>query len=102
MRTAILWTINDFPAYANISGWSTKGKFACPIYNKDCSSFRLQNRQKWCYMDHRRFLPIDHKFRCDKKSFDGNEEHRAAPKQLSREDVLHQLDGMKYITLGKT
>ena len=30
MRIAVLWTINDFPAYANLSGWSTKGKFACP------------------------------------------------------------------------
>ena len=40
-------------------------------------------------MGHRRFLPIDHRFRRDKKSFDGNEGHRAAPKQLSGEDVLH-------------
>ncbi|RVW72347.1 hypothetical protein CK203_055429 [Vitis vinifera] len=102
MRAAILWTINDFPAYANLSGWSTKGKFACPICNKDCSSYRLQNGRKWCYMGHRRFLPIDHRFRRDKKSFDGNEEHRAAPKHLSGEDVLHQLDGMEHITLGKT
>ena len=47
-------------------------------------------------------MSIDHRFRCDKKSFDGNEEHRAAPKQLSGEDVLHQLDGIEHITLGKT
>ncbi|KAL6313164.1 hypothetical protein AAG906_016741 [Vitis piasezkii] len=87
MRAAILWTINDFPAYANLSGWSTKGKFACPICNKDCSSYRLQNGRKWCYMGHRRFLPIDHRFRRDKKSFDGNEEHRAAPKHLSRKII---------------
>ena len=102
MCAAILWTINDFPAYANLLGWSTKGNFACLIGNKDCSLFQLQNVRKWCYMGHRRFLPIDHIFRRDKKSFDGKEEHRAAPKQLSREDVLHQLDGMKHITLGKT
>ena len=43
MRSAILWTINDFPAYANFSGWSSKGKFVCPICNKDCFSYRLQN-----------------------------------------------------------
>ncbi|WMV49176.1 hypothetical protein MTR67_042561 [Solanum verrucosum] len=30
MRSALLWTINDFPAYAMLSGWSTKGKLACP------------------------------------------------------------------------
>ena len=41
MRAAILWTINDFPAYANLPSWSTKRKFACPICNKDCSSYQL-------------------------------------------------------------
>ena len=25
-----MWTISDFPAYAMLSGWSTKRKFACP------------------------------------------------------------------------
>ena len=53
-------------------------------------------------MGHRRFYSIDNRFRRDKKSFDGNEEHRAAPKQLSGENVLHQLNGMEHITLGKT
>ena len=52
-------------------------------------------------MGHRRFSPIDHRFRCDKRSFDGNEEHRATPKQLFAEDVLHQLHGMEHIILGK-
>ena len=101
MCAAILWTTNDFPTYANLLGLSTKGQFFCPIYNKDNCSYRLQNGQKWCYMDHHRFLPINHRFRHDKRSFDGNEEHREAPKELSGEDVLHQLDGMKHITLGK-
>ena len=30
MRAALMWTIGDFPAYAMLCGWSTKGKFACP------------------------------------------------------------------------
>ncbi|KAI0516214.1 hypothetical protein KFK09_008886 [Dendrobium nobile] len=30
MRAALLWTINDFPAYGMLSGWSTKDRFACP------------------------------------------------------------------------
>ena len=101
MREVILWTINDFPVYVNLSGWSTKGQFAYPICNKDCLSYRLENEWKWCYMSHRRFLPTSHRFRCDKRSFDGNEEHRAAPKQLFAKDVLHQLDGMEHIILGK-
>jgi hypothetical protein len=35
MHAALLWTINDFPTYTNLSGWSTKGKLACPIYMED-------------------------------------------------------------------
>ena len=101
MRAAILWTINDFPAYANLFGWSTKGQFSCHILKKDCLPYRLQNGRKRCYMGHRRFLSTDHRFQCDKRSIDGNEEHRAAYKQLSMEDVLHQLHGMEYIILGK-
>ena len=30
LRAALMWTINDFPAYADLSGWSTKGELACP------------------------------------------------------------------------
>ena len=52
-------------------------------------------------MGHRRFLPTDHRFRCDKRSFDGNKEHKEAPKQLPVEDVLHQPHGMEHIILGK-
>ncbi|XP_042387699.1 uncharacterized protein LOC121979772 [Zingiber officinale] len=27
LRAALLWAISDFPAYGNLSGWSTKGRF---------------------------------------------------------------------------
>ena len=35
LRVALMWTINDFPAYENLSGWTIKGCLACPICNKD-------------------------------------------------------------------
>ena len=38
MHAALLWTINDFPAYGDISGWSTKGALACPLCNYDSQS----------------------------------------------------------------
>lgn len=34
LKAAVLWTINDFPAYALTSGWTTKGKLACPCCAK--------------------------------------------------------------------
>ena len=39
LRGALHSTINDFPAYANLSGWSTKGRFACPSCGKATNHF---------------------------------------------------------------
>ncbi|XP_077232128.1 uncharacterized protein LOC143891598 [Tasmannia lanceolata] len=76
MHASLLWTISDFPAYANLSGWSTKGKLACPSCNKDTCSLRLKHGRKFCYMGHRRFLEANHRFRSDKSSFNGTKEKR--------------------------
>ncbi|XP_019233784.1 PREDICTED: uncharacterized protein LOC109214325 [Nicotiana attenuata] len=58
MRAALMWTISDFPAYAMLSGWSTKGKLDCPCCNYGTNSCYLKHSRKMCYMDHRVFLPI--------------------------------------------
>ncbi|XP_070029676.1 uncharacterized protein [Nicotiana sylvestris] len=73
LRASLLWTINDFPAYGILSGWSTKGR-------------------KQCYMGHRRFLEINHPYRRNKSSFDNTKEERLAPQALSGDDVLAQLN----------
>ena len=41
LHAAIIWTINDFPAYGDLSGWSTKGYMAYPIWHKDICSRHL-------------------------------------------------------------
>lgn len=38
LHITLMWTINDFPAYGILSGWSTKGKLACPSYNEGINS----------------------------------------------------------------
>ena len=35
MYAALLWTINDFPAYGDILGWSIKDALVCPPCNYD-------------------------------------------------------------------
>ncbi|KAK9193548.1 hypothetical protein WN944_004245 [Citrus x changshan-huyou] len=35
MHAAVLWIVNDFPAYGDLSGWSTKGYKACPNFVKN-------------------------------------------------------------------
>ncbi|XP_020266413.1 uncharacterized protein LOC109841901 [Asparagus officinalis] len=44
----LMWTINDFPAYGNLSSWSTKGKFACPVCGPNFEGFYLQHSRKMC------------------------------------------------------
>src|SRR4051812_16624869 len=42
MRAALLWTVNDFPAYGMLSAWSTHGKLSCPICMEDTKTFTLK------------------------------------------------------------
>ena len=51
---ALMWTINDFPAYADLSGWSTKCELACPSCVVETDSLYLINDHKFYYMGHRR------------------------------------------------
>ncbi|XP_048502755.2 uncharacterized protein LOC125498568 [Beta vulgaris subsp. vulgaris] len=100
MHAALLWTINDFPAYANLSGWSTKGYKACPRCMNETSSIRLPNQGSCCYMDTRRFLPTDHKWRFS-KSFNGKIETRGPPKKTSGYDILTQVRDLEDMKFGK-
>ena len=96
LHVALLWTINDFSAYGNLSGWKTKGRFACPHCNEDTSCLFLRNSRKCCYMGHRRFLDENHYFHRNKSSFDGKVEHRQAPKLRSGSDILNQMQGFDF------
>jgi hypothetical protein len=98
MHAAIMWTINDLPAYGNVSGWSTKGYKACPVCNENTSSHRL--RSKICFMGHRRYLPLNHPWR-KSKLHDGKWELRPPPKKLSGDDILKQLHAVRYGKPGK-
>nr|XP_027063083.1 uncharacterized protein LOC113689513 [Coffea arabica] len=101
LRAALLWTISDFPGYAILSGWSTKGKLACPVCHKYTSSQHLQNWEKYCYMGHRRYLEMNHPFRKDAKSFNGAVEYGKPPGRLMGSTILDELAGYS-IKLGKT
>ncbi|XP_071689874.1 uncharacterized protein [Rutidosis leptorrhynchoides] len=96
----LLWTVSDFPAYTNLSGWSTKGKLACPSCHKETRLTRLSNSHKEIFMAHRRWLESLHPFRMDKDSFDGTEEREGPPRSLTGEQVLAELKGFE-IKFGK-
>ncbi|XP_056698659.1 uncharacterized protein [Spinacia oleracea] len=65
MRVVLLWTINDFPAYANL------------------------------------WLPEDHKWRLNKRSFGGKVQRGPPPDHLTGHDVMEQLTGYSNVEFGK-
>ncbi|CAN1153447.1 hypothetical protein LINPERHAP2_LOCUS19416 [Linum perenne] len=101
LHAALMWTINDFPAYGNLSGWSTKGRLACPACNMDTMSTWLYKGAEFCYMGHRRWLPTGHRWRRDKESFDGTKEKRIQPRSFSGDDLLSQMQDLEGIPLTK-
>jgi hypothetical protein len=91
LHEALLWTINDFLVYGNLSWWFTKGSLACLVYNKNTTFKRLKYRHKTCYIGHRRWLLRGHVWRRKGELFNGTEEHRLKPKDLSKDELLQQL-----------
>ncbi|CAL9012150.1 unnamed protein product [Prunus brigantina] len=92
LRVALMWTINDFPAYGNLSGCVVKGYKACPICGDDTPSHRLKNGHKICYIGHRKWLPINHPYRRHRAAFNGKPEYGTPPEPLTGEEVLHMVE----------
>ncbi|KAL6289116.1 hypothetical protein ACE6H2_006626 [Prunus campanulata] len=74
LRAALLWTINDFPAYGNLSGCVVKGYKACPICGDDTPSHRRQ-----------------------RAAFNGKPEYGTPLEPLTGEEVLHMVEDINYI-----
>ncbi|CAL2247856.1 unnamed protein product [Prunus armeniaca] len=79
LRAALMWTINDFPAYGNLSGCVVKGYKACSICGDDTPNHRLKNGHKICYIGHRKRLPINHPYRRQRAAFNGKPEYGTPP-----------------------
>ncbi|CAL8136155.1 unnamed protein product [Prunus armeniaca] len=92
LRAALMWTINDFPAYKNLSCCVVKGYKACPICGDDTPSHRLKNGHKICYIGHRKWLPINHPYRRQRAAFNGKPEYGTPPEPLTGEEVLHMVE----------
>ena len=67
LRAVLLWTINYFPAYRNLSGCIIKGYHACLICGEKTYSHMLKHGKKNSFTSHRCFLPSNHHFRKQKK-----------------------------------
>ncbi|CAN6539673.1 unnamed protein product [Malus baccata var. baccata] len=99
MRAAVMWTVNDFPAYAMVSGWMTKGYLACPICKENVTS--SWHARKVCYLGHRRWLPWDNEWRHNDKAFHGTKETQPRPREWSGDEILDQLNRLEFGHFGK-
>ncbi|XP_058769111.1 uncharacterized protein LOC131642981 [Vicia villosa] len=100
LRAMLFCTINDFPAYGNLSCYKVKGHKACPICEKDTCYHQLEKGKKTVYLGHRRFLKRNHPYRRLKKAFNGYQEYKVAPKALIGEEVYHRVRNIS-VSFGK-
>ena len=89
LRTMLLCTLNDFPAYGNLFGYKNKGKEACPICIDDTKSKYISTCHNEVYMRTQRFLQLDHPYRNKKKAFDGTVEGSVARRPLTSIKVFY-------------
>ncbi|XP_071727571.1 uncharacterized protein [Rutidosis leptorrhynchoides] len=100
LRAMLFCTINDFPAYGNLSAYSTKGKKACPICEENTHSIWLTNCKKLAFMGHRRELAENHPYHKKSDLFDGTIEDRKLPPPLDGETTLSKVANINVV-LGK-
>ena len=103
MKASLLWTVSDFPAYEMLSGWGTHGRLACPYCMGEIKSFRLENGGKATWFDCTRcFLPLDHRFRRDKKNFlKDRVEKDLPPPIMTGAELLEEVNRLPQISWGK-
>ncbi|GJS41673.1 gag-pol polyprotein [Tanacetum coccineum] len=84
---------DGFNPFGNLSQsygmWpSGQGYIACPTCNEETPSTHVNG--KTMYVGHRRFLPLNHRWRND-KTFNGKNDKRPKPKILTGAQILQQL-----------
>jgi hypothetical protein len=65
-----LSSIHNYLAYGKFASWCVHSRLNCPIYMHDTDAFMLWHGKKVSLFNcHRRFLPSNHLFRNDTRSF---------------------------------
>ncbi|KAL4569530.1 hypothetical protein LXL04_025170 [Taraxacum kok-saghyz] len=97
LRAMIYCTISDFPAYADLSGYSTKGKKACPVCEENTQFRRLKNCNKHVYMGHRRSLPKKHLYRTRGNLSDGEDEKEEMAPPMDGKTTFSRVQNLEVV-----
>ena len=91
------FSLHDLPAYGIFCGWCTHGKFPCPTCKAALQFIWLRKGGKYSSFDkHRQFLPADHPFRQDVKSFTkGVKVTEIAPPIMTGAAIHAQIDALR-------
>ncbi|XP_074377419.1 uncharacterized protein LOC141718946 [Apium graveolens] len=100
LKAILMWTINDFLGYGNLSGCVNKGYRACPVCGDQTVAKYLSRSRKMSYQGHRRYLDLYHPYRRQRTTFNGEQEFGCAPEPLSGEEVLGQQQQLRF-SFGK-
>ncbi|XP_074336237.1 uncharacterized protein LOC141673392 [Apium graveolens] len=100
LKAILMWTINDFPGYGNLSGCVNKGYRACPVCGDHTVAKYLSRNRKMSYQGHRRYLDLYHPYNRQRTAFNGEQEFGCAPKPLSGDEVLGQQQQLRF-SFGK-
>jgi len=95
MHAMLFFTINDFSAYGNLSGYNVKGH--CPICEEDTASQQLKHGRKTISLRHRRFLRSHHPYW---RLNNGHQETGSPPTLLTAVEVYKKVNIIDH-TFGK-
>ena len=93
-----MWIVHE---YADVLGWSTKGKFACPCCASETDSQYLKHGHKFCYMGHRRCLDNDREFQEEDTLFDRSIDMRVACVPPIASNILVEIESLVGCCLGR-
>ncbi|XP_074302784.1 uncharacterized protein LOC141634768 [Silene latifolia] len=97
LRAMLFCTIQDYPVYGNLSGYTVKGKAPCPICEDGTMGKWLKSSKKNIYDGHRCFLPDDHYYRKLKKAFNGDQEFKRRPRVITGIEVFEKVKDIQII-----
>ena len=90
LRSILMWTINDFPAYTLISSQTGKGYAGCPICGGGTLAELSTEADKIVFLGNRRWLPQQHRWRNARAAFNGHVNHNAAPPRQSGLSIVQR------------
>ncbi|XP_050211984.1 uncharacterized protein LOC126662140 [Mercurialis annua] len=99
MKAALMWTINDFPAYSMLSGWSTSGRLACRHCMENTEAFTLKGSRKQSWFDcDKKFLPRGHMYRRNTTDFrKGKSLNKEFGQPKTGEELLAEVDRLGFM-----